>query len=115
MARLRLFDIGCVVGAVAEDDVVFAGFGQNVELVGTGATDRTVVRLNWTEFQAQAREYVAVSLVHAVIGDLQRRLVGVEGVGVLHDEFAAAHQTEAWADFVTEFGLDLVQVDRSCL
>ncbi|MNF81988.1 hypothetical protein D3C84_642800 [compost metagenome] len=80
--------------------------------MGAGTADGAVVGFNRAELQAQTGEHVAVGLVHAVVGDLQRRLVGVEGVGVLHDEFAAAHQTEAWADFVTEFGLDLVQVDR---
>lgn len=36
----------------------------------------------------------------------------MERVGVLHDELAATHQAEARADFVTELGLDLVQVER---
>ncbi|MND98688.1 hypothetical protein D3C80_910500 [compost metagenome] len=109
------FDVGGVVGAVAEHDVVFTGLGQYVELVGAGTADGAVVGFYRAELQAQTGEHVAVGLVHAVVGDLQRRLVGVEGVGVLHDEFAAAHQAEAWADFVTEFGLDLVQVDRQLL
>ena len=105
-------DVRGVVGTVAEDDIVFAGLGQYVEFVGAGTADGAVVGFNRAEFQAQAGEHVAVRLMHAVVGDLQRRLVSVERIGVLHDEFAAAHQTEAWADFVTEFGLDLVQVDR---
>ena len=82
-----------------------------MELVGAGTADGAVVGFNRAEVQAQAGEHVAVGLVHTVIGDLQRSGVCVEGVGVLHDEFAAAHQAEARADFVTEFGLDLVQVD----
>ena len=49
--------------------------------------------------------------MHAVVGDLQRRLVGMEGIGILHDEFAATHQAEARTDLVTELGLDLVQID----
>ena len=36
----------------------------------------------------------------------------MEGVRVLHDEFTAAHQAETGTDFVTELGLDLIQVDR---
>ena len=106
------FDVGRVVGTIAEHDIVFTGFGQHMELVGAGTADGAVVGFNRAEVQAQAGEHVAVGLVHTVIGDLQRSGVGVEGVGVLHDEFAAAHQAEARADLVTEFGLDLVQVDR---
>ena len=34
----------------------------------------------------------------------------MEGVAVLHDELATAHQSEARANFIPEFGLNLVQV-----
>src|SRR5476649_587996 len=105
-------DVRCVVRAVAEHDIVFTGFSQHLELVGASAADGTVIGCHWTEIQAQAREDVAIGLVHAVVGLLQRSVVHVEGVGVLHDELAAAHHAETWADLVAEFGLDLVQVDR---
>ncbi len=39
----------------------------------------------------------------------------MEGVRVLHDELAPAHQPEARPDLVTELGLDLVEVDRQLL
>ena len=35
----------------------------------------------------------------------------MEGIGVLHDEFARAHHAEARPHLVAEFGLDLVEVD----
>ncbi|MNU96153.1 hypothetical protein D3C71_861810 [compost metagenome] len=71
-------DVRRVVGTVAEDDIVFAGFGQHVEFVGTSTTDGAVVSFHRAEFQAQTGEHVAVRLVHAVVGDLQRWLVSVE-------------------------------------
>ena len=86
-----------------------------MEFVGAGTADGAVVRFNRAEFQAQAREHVAIGLVHAVVGDLQRREVGVEGISILHDELAATHQAEAWADFITELGLDLIQVQWQLL
>ncbi len=110
-----LLDVGGVVGDVAEGDIVFAGLGQHVKLVGAGAADRAGIGLYGAEVQAQAAEHVAVGLMHAVIGFLQGRLVGMEGVGVLHDELATTHQTEARTDLVTELGLDLVHVDRQLL
>ena len=39
-------------------------------------------------------------------------LVEVEGVGVLHEELAAAQEAEAGADLVAELRADLVQVER---
>ena len=112
---LGLLDVGGVVGGVAEDHVVLAGGGEHVELVGVAATDGTGVGLHRTEVQAQAGEDVGVRQVHAVVGFLQGSLVGMEGVGVLHDELAAAHQAEARTDLVTELGLDLVHVQRQLL
>ncbi|MND68250.1 hypothetical protein D3C80_596940 [compost metagenome] len=109
---LGLLDIGGVVGAVAEDHVVFTGLCQYMEFVGVATADRAGVGLHRTEVQAQAGKDVAVGQVHAVVGFLQGSLVGMEGVGVLHDELAATHQAEARTDFVTELGLDLVHVQR---
>ncbi|MCY1404513.1 hypothetical protein D9M71_197220 [compost metagenome] len=109
---LGLLDVGGVIGAVAEGDVVFTGLGQHVEFVGTGAADGAGIGQYGAEIQAQAAEHVAVRLVHAVIGFLQRFLAHVEGIGILHHELASAHQAEARTDLVTELGLDLVEVDR---
>jgi hypothetical protein len=43
------------------------------------------------------------------------RPVDVEGVGILHEELAAAHHAETGAHLVTELGLDLVEVERQLL
>ncbi len=86
-----------------------------MELVGASTADGAGVGLHRTEIQAQAGEDVAVRLMHAIVGFLQRLLREMEGVGVLHQEFASAHQPEARADLVTELGLDLVEVDRQLL
>src|SRR5690606_41841656 len=43
---------------------------------------------------------------------LRGGLVAVEGIGVLHGEFAAAHQAEARPALVAEFGLDMVEIHR---
>ncbi len=51
----------------------------------------------------------AVGGAHILVGRGQALPVGVEGVGVLHDELAAAHQAEARPDLVAELGLDLVE------
>ena len=36
----------------------------------------------------------------------------MERIGVLHDEFARAHHTEAGPDLVAKFGLDLIKGER---
>ena len=53
-----------------------------------------------------------VRLVHGVVSGLQRRLVDVERVRVLHEELARAHHAEARPALVAEFHLDLVEVRR---
>jgi len=100
---------------VGEGDGVLAGVGQDVELVGGVAADAAGVRLHGAEVQAAALEDAAVGLEHDLIGRPQRVVVQVEGVGVLHQEFAGPHDTEARADLVAELGLDLVEVHRELL
>ena len=46
---------------------------------------------------------------------VQALIVNVEGVGVLHDELAAAQQTRAGARLIAVLGLNLVQVNRQVL
>ena len=50
--------------------------------------------------------------MHLVVGLLQAFFAGVEGIGVFHNEFTRAHHAETRTGFITEFGLNLVQVQR---
>ena len=43
---------------------------------------------------------------------LRAGLVEIEGIGVLHQEFAPAHHAEARAHLVAEFPLDVIEVER---
>ena len=107
----RLLHIGRVLAAVAGDDGVLARFGQHHEFMGVGAADGTGLGLDGAVLEAAALEDTPVGLVHLLVGAVRPRLVQVEGVGVLHDEFAAAHQAETGPDFVAEFSLDLVEIE----
>ena len=102
---------GVVVG-VGEHDRVLAGIGEHVEFLRGAAADRAGVGMHGAEAQPQAREDRGVGVVHLPVALGERGLVGMEAVGVLHDEFARAHDAEARADLVAELGLDLVEVDR---
>ena len=77
-----------------------------------GAADRTAVGFHGHRLQSAAAEDAPVGAVHGGIGLAQRGFVGVEGVGVLHDEFAPPHQTEAGADLIAELGLNLIKIHR---
>jgi len=105
------FDVGGIVRGRAEGDVVFARVGQHVELMRAGTADRAGVGRHGTEFQAEAGEDAAVGRVHVAVFALQILEGAVEGVTVLHQELATAHDAEARADFVAELALDLVEVD----
>ena len=48
---------------------------------------------------------------HRVVAALEAGEVGVERIGVLHEELARPQQTEARAEFVAVFPVDLVQID----
>lgn len=50
--------------------------------------------------------------MHGLVTLTGSLIADVKGVGVFHDEFASAHQAKARANFVAEFGLDLIEIDR---
>ena len=107
--------VGRGVTAVAVHERRFAGFGQGMELAGFRAADLPGVGLHGTPFKPHARADATVCVAHLLICFVKRGFVGVEGVGILHDELPAAQKAEARADFVAELHLHLVQRARQVL
>ena len=78
--------------------------------VGHLAADLAGVGLDRAPLQAHAVAHARIRPARLVVGLLQRLLRGMEAVGVLHHELAAAHEAEARTDLVAELHLRLVQV-----
>ena len=74
--------------------------------------DRTGLGAHRDRLQAHPRKGAQVSDEHPVVRAARSLLVEIEGVGVLHQEFAAAHDAEARALFISELPLDVVEVQR---
>ena len=113
--ELRLFVARGVVAVRAVGDVRLAGVGEHGELVGVPAADGAVVGLDGAEREAHAVVDVRVGVVHLLIGDVHALDVFIEGVEILHDELAAAHEAEARAALVAELVLDLIEQERQLL
>ena len=79
------------------------------------ATDRTGVGAHRNRLQPHAGKRAQIGDKHAVVGMTRAFLVQIEGVGVLHQELAAAHHAETRADLVAELPLDVEQVARQVL
>ena len=82
--------------AVAEH-FALAGVGQHDEFVGEIAADRAALRHHRDRLQAHAREGAQIGDEHPVIGVLGAVEIEVERIGVLHQEFAPAHQRRSAA------------------
>ena len=80
--------------------------------MGCATADRTGVSLYRAEIQAHTAEDFAVRGVHCVVGPLQRFLRSMERVSIFHQEFTGTHHAETRAHFITELGLDLIEVQR---
>src|SRR6185295_17129452 len=94
------------------EHLALAGVGQDDELVAQVPANGPGLRHHRDRLQAHAGEGAQVGHEHAVVG-VPRRLRGeVEGVGVLHQELAASHHTEARPDLVAELPLDMVKKPR---
>src|SRR5438552_2737405 len=109
---LGQFHVGGVVRLRAPGDGVLARFGEDVEFVRAGAADRAGVGGDGAELQAEAGEDARVRVVHIAVLALEVGGIDMEGIAVLHDEFAPAQDAEAGTALVAELGLDLVEVLR---
>jgi hypothetical protein len=110
-AAYGLLHVGGVAGRRVAHHGVLAGVGQDHELVGVRAADLAGLGLDHRVLQMAGLEDPPVGALHGVVGVVQALGVGVEGVGVLHDELAAAHEAEAGPDLVAELLTDLVEGD----
>jgi hypothetical protein len=118
LADLALLDVGGVAGARVDEDGVLARVAVDHELVGGAAADGAGFCFDDGEVEPAAPEDVLVGGVHRVVLLVEPAgafHVGAEGVGVLHEELAAAEQPGARAELVAELGLDLVEVQRERL
>ena len=76
------------------------------------AADRPRIGRHRDRLQPHARERAQVGHEHLVVGVPRRLRAQIEGIGVLHQELAAAHHAEARAHLVAELPLDMVEVAR---
>ena len=76
------------------------------------AADRAGLGAHRDRLQSHPREGAQIGDEHPVVGAPRRRLVDVEGIGILHQEFAAAHHAEARTLLVAEFPLDVIEIER---
>ena len=114
-ADLGPLAVGRVAARLALDDHVLADRRRDHELVRAVAADRAALGLDDHVGDAAAVEDPAVGLVHRVVAGVELRHVGVEAVGVLHQELASPQDAEAGAGLVAELRLDLVEGDRQLL
>ena len=115
--RLRIdrFDIRCEITVFAIYDIGFAGISQHFEFMRRIATDRAGVCDDRTEFQTAAGENAPVCIIHQFVLLIETFLIHIEGVAVLHDEFAASHQAETRTLLIAVLILDLIDRDRQLL
>jgi hypothetical protein len=83
--------------------------------VGEVAADRTAFRHHRNRPQSHAREGAQISDEHPVVSVLGSGKVEVEGISVLHQEFAPTHQPESRPHLVAEFPLDVIEIERQIL
>ena len=104
----RLLQIGRVSAAWAQGDQVFTRLRGDHVLLRLAPAHGARVRLHHRIPQPATLEDAAIGLVVLVVSRVQPGLVHVEGVGILHDELAHAHQPRLGARLVAKLGLDLV-------
>ena len=109
-------EIGCcevdLLEGLVVEDLALARRGQDLELVAHVAADRAGLGLHRHRGEAHPVEGSEIGQEHQVVAALGALMVEIEGIGVLHQELAAAHDAEARADLVPELPLDVVEIER---
>ena len=100
---------------IAVDQARLASVRQSHKLDGGIAADLTGVGDYGQGLKAAALADAGIGVLHVIVDLLQALLRGGEGIAVLHDELAAAHEAEAGAHLIAELILDLIQVDGQLL
>ena len=92
-----------------------AGIGKNDELVAEIAADRAGIGAHGDRSQTETVEGAQIGGKHLVVRMNSAFLRQIEGIGILHHEFARAHRAEARADLVAELQLNMIEVQRQVL
>ena len=79
------------------------------------AADRPGLRAHRDRFETEPREGAQISDEHLVVGVLRAGLIDIEGIGILHEEFAPAHDAKARPHLVAEFPLNVIEIERQIL
>ena len=79
------------------------------------AADRTALGHHRYRLETKPREGPQIGDEHLVVGMPGAGLVEIEGIGILHQELAPAHQAEARPHLVAELPLDMVEIERQIL
>ena len=101
-------DVGGIAARRAQRHVVLAGRAGRHELVRPRAAHHAGIRVHHDVAHAAALEDAAVRVVVRLVGAVERGRVGIEGVGVLHEELARPQHAGARPRLVALLGLDLV-------
>jgi hypothetical protein len=92
--------------------VIFTRIRQDLKFVRLASPDIAGISFNDSEVETQTREDRLVGVVHQIVVDQCTLFVRVERVRIFHYEFAAAHQTKTWTNFIAIFRLDLIETCR---
>ena len=76
------------------------------------AADRPGVGRHRDRLQTHPRKGLQVSDEHLVVSHARACVIEIEGIGVLHQEFAPAHHAEARPNLIPELPLDVVEIER---
>ena len=106
------FKVGAVAAVFGVGHFALAGLGRHHEFMRVIAAHYTGVCLHGKSLHAAPLKNAHVGVVHFLVADKGGFVIGVKAIGIFHDEFARAHEAKARADFIAEFGLYLIKIER---
>lgn len=99
------------VARIAGENGVLSAFAFQMEFMGTGSADGSTTGLSLIKFQSQLREKCTVNVADLIVSFLSFFEASIEGIQILHDEFATSEEPTTWSSLVTELVTDLVKTE----
>jgi hypothetical protein len=80
--------------------------------MGKASSNRTRIRFYHFKLKTYPSEDPLVGGIHCLVGLHAASLRDIETVGIFHEKLSGTHKAKARADFIAEFGVNLVEDQR---
>src|SRR3972149_1544375 len=101
-------EVCSIFTSVATHNHILTSRGKNHEFMRGASTNVPCICKYGTKLQPTSFKNSIVCVIHRPIGFICPFVIGIKAICILHSKFPCTHNSEAWANFIPEFCLNLI-------